>query len=156
MKHGPAKQMMIGAANHIASQRGMEAKSFYQGSIVPEIKTIPAYEATLDEAVLKLLENGTEDGIILNLEDAKKNNCIIKEYCSNGIENVKTHNLVIRKAFFKIVKGKVSLKLFLRFGSVTVKSYETIITKQVVINDNLGDFIKSIQKSLGKIEKIIA
>lgn len=153
MKHGPAKQMMIGAANHIANQMGIAANNSHQEKFVPDIKTIPSYERALDMAVIALVECWNVDGILAILQDAKKNNCRIREYTSGELEKLETSNFYIRKGFLKIKKEKCYLKFFLRFGSITITPQETVITKQVVINDKLGEFVRSFQKSLKKIER---
>lgn len=151
MKQSSIQKILSESANHVSCQRGIDLGIQINECIIPPEKSVSWYEVALDRAVITLLEYGAEDDIINILKDANNNGYVIKEYLGK-IEHVKTYNLFIRKGFLKIKNKNVSLKLFLKFGSITITPKETIITKAVVINDRLGEFIRFLQRTLERIQ----
>ena len=154
MKHSVTQKLLTDAANHVASKRGIEIGSSSEEICIPKIKNVSYYESALDKAVRTLIEYGAEDDMLAIIKDAKENKKMPTEYKTNGIENVRTYSLFFREVKLVIKKGnKVSMKFYSKFGSITITPIDVTITKQVVINNRLGDFIKTMQKCLDKIEK---
>ena len=156
MKRSVTNSILFQVAMGLESERGARLDYYVPDKIIPDIKTIPAYESALDKAVYEFFLYGSDDDIFMILKDAKESGAIPREYKSLDVRNFESNGVPIQKANLGYnAKGKVNIKIHFTFGSVKIVADKVEISGRPKLSSNLCKIIEACQDSITRIQRIL-
>lgn len=120
--------------------------------VVPEIKTISAYETALEDAVEKLFKERNERDVLDILSDAKNHGKWPKDYRSLGTENFDISDIHVKKAHFNLKSMKITIRSVCY--NFIVEPNEIRINGVVMEKSVLWKKIEFFQQIMKKVERI--
>lgn len=128
-------------------------RSICVSKVIPEIKTISAYETALEEAIEILFKERNERDILDILSDAKKHRKWPKEYTSLGTEYFSIKGIIVKKAKFSLKRMEINIQI-IGYSSITVKPNEISVSSDIKKKSAFWKEIEFFQQVLKKVEEI--
>lgn len=119
--------------------------------VVPEIKTISAYKAALEDAVEKMFKERNERDVLDILSDAKNHGKWPKDYRSLGTENFDISDIHVKKAHFNLKSMKITIRTV--SCNITVHPDEIKVNGGCMTKSAFKKEIEFFQQVLKKVEK---